>query len=219
MLAITAFLLNPTPEHRTWVTTTLAATIAALVHFRPNSVFASAILFLLLLRKMTASKTMRDSLQLSWAIVVFVSVIPLSLLHNVFYGENFAPFTAVTNSEFSWSGTWSDGGLKEVTLVLWGQLRAIMYWRVPHDPSYMIFFWGSQLALLVTLVRLGLQRLLQNTTALAGLIPISYILPMLQFRIYPENYYPRHLVAASLLCLVAGLLLWTDTTRRTSQRP
>jgi len=29
-----------------------------------------------------------------------------------------------------------------------------------------------------------------------------------------ESYYPRHLVAASLLCLVAALMTWADGNHR-----
>jgi len=219
MLAITAFLLNPTPEHRTWVTTTLAATLAALPMFRPNIVFISlAVLTLILL---TVNRTTRQETprQLAWTVAAFAVVLPLSLIHNLYYGESFVPYTAnaAINYAYNWTEIWGQFGFAEASEIVLAQLRAMMYWRVPHDPSFMIFFWGAQLIFLAALATRVRRRLPRTPHSLVALLPLAYIAPMLKF-LY-DSYYPRHLVAASLLCLVAGLLLWTDTTRRTSQRP
>jgi len=218
MLAITAFLINPTPEHRTWVTTTLAATLAALVHFRPNSVFVFVALLPLLLMRARTSRPAASSRQMAWAIAAFVMVLPLSLLHNVYYGEEFVPFTAnaAINYAFSWTDAWGEFGFSQSIELIWTQLRSYMYWRVPHDPNFMFFFWGSQLVFLAAVAARVRRQLLRTPNSLVVALPAAYVLPMLKYQL--TSYYPRMITTASLLCLVAGLLLWTDTTRRTSQR-
>jgi hypothetical protein len=81
-----------------------------------------------------------------------------------------------------------------------------MYWGIPNDPSYAIIFWGSQLLLILALAwRACLKSILRPMT-LAALLPLTYVIPMLKFQF--TSYYPRFIVAASLLCLVSALLIW-----------
>jgi len=219
MLAITAFLINPTPEQRVWVTTTLAATLAALVHFRPNSAFVCVALLLLLVTKVLGSRQRAANFQTLSALAAFAVVLPLSLIHNLYYGNTFLPFVGNASLIYAvdWTDTFQKGGLDQIFSTAWVQFSQVMYWRVPNDPSYMIFFWGSQLALVVALVWRARRGEFFRAASLVALLPLTYAAPMLKF--FFDSYYPRFIVSASLLCLIAGLLLWTDTTRRTSQRP
>ena len=97
----------------------------------------------------------------------------------------------------------------ELFRVLWGQLGEVMYWRVPNDPSYMIFFWGCQLALVAALVERVRRREFLRPTTLVALLPLTYAAPMLSITL--ESYYPRLIVSASLLCLCSTLILQSST--------
>jgi len=211
MLAITAFLLNPTPEHRTWVTTTLAATLAALVHFRPNNLLPSAVFFVLLMMKTRRDAIATHTKQVATVVSGFVVVLLLSLLHNLYYGGQFVLFTPNPSNMYAFdiSEIAKREGMIEVLRVLWSQLGEVMYWRVPNDPSYMIFFWGSQLALVVALVWRARRGVFFRAASLVALLPLTYAAPMLVITL--ESYYPRLIVSASLLCLCSALIISSST--------
>ena len=213
MLAVTAFLINPRPEHRVWVTTTLAATLAALIHFRPNSVFTFTALLPFIVMRLQRGDSRRLTLQVSSAIAAFVVVLPLSLLHNVFYGESFVPFTgnASINYQFSWTAIWSEEGILGALATIWSQFRVMMYWRVPNDPNFAIFFWGAQLALVAAIVLRARKRMLYSPLTAVALLPLTHVLPMLKFQ--TTSYYPRMIAASSVLCLCAALIVWPREKR------
>jgi hypothetical protein len=209
LLGITAYLLVPQREQRNWVTATIAATLVALIHFRPNNVFVSiALVVVLLLTKVEWRQKHSGYRQLGWAAAVFIVGLPLSLLHNLFYGETFMPFTgnASINYAFNWTEVWGLEGVAGAIAVIWSQLRSIMYWREPNDPNYAIFFWGSQLVLIAALYVRSRRRISKRFTSLFALLPLAYVAPMLKFQF--TSYFPRFIVAASLLCLCSGLLMW-----------
>jgi hypothetical protein len=213
MLAVTAFLINPRPEHRVWVTTTLAATLAALIHFRPNSVFTFTALLPFIAMRLQRGDSRRLTLQVSSAIAAFAVVLPLSLLHNVFYGESFVPFTnnASLNYQFSWTAIWSEEGILGALATIWSQFRVMMYWRVPNDPNFAIFFWGAQLALVAAIVLRIRKRALAAPITAVALLPLTHVLPMLKFQ--TTSYYPRMIAASSVLCLCAALIVWPREQR------
>jgi hypothetical protein len=218
LLGVTAFMLRPGRENRVWVTTSLSAGIAAMVHFRPNNLFVSISLFLLVVILKTDNRD-RDALgrQAGWAISTYLTVMSLSLVHNLYYGDSFVPFTtnASINYAFSWTGIWTEEGFWGALTIIWTQLCSLMYWRVPNDLSYAIVFWGSQLALIFALVRGIRSTGIRSLSNLYVLLPFTYILPMLKFQY--TSYYPRHLVAASLLCLCSALLIWPRSERTKSE--
>jgi hypothetical protein len=212
-LSVTVFLLRKNREGRIWVTTSLSAVLAAMIHFRPNYLFVSICLFMLILiLKVDNQSRMAQARQIGWAVSTYLLVLSLNLVHNLFYGDSFVPLTANApiNYEFSWTSIWSEEGFWGSLSVIWAQLRSLMYWRLPSDPSYAIAFWGSQLAFVVALLRrvraIGRRGFLDCFI----LLPLTYILPMLKFQY--TSYYPRHLVAASLLCLCSALLIWSRTS-------
>jgi hypothetical protein len=45
------------------------------------------------------------------------------------------------------------------------------------------------------------------------LLPVAYIAPMLKFQY--SSYFPRFIVAASLLCLCSALLIWPRARQST----
>ena len=209
LLGITAYLLVPHREQRNWATATIAATLVALIHFRPNNVFVSIVLVVvLLLTKVEWRQRHAGYRQLGWAVAVFIVGLPLSLLHNLFYGNTFMPFTgnASINYAFNWTEVWSLEGIDGAIAVIWSQLRTLMYWREPNDPNYAIFFWGSQLVLIAAIFVRIRRRILNRFASLIALLPLAYVAPMLKFQF--TSYFPRFIVAASLLCACSGVLMW-----------
>ena len=209
LLGVTAYLLVPHREQRNWATTAIAGTLVALIHFRPNTVFVSIVLVVaLLLTKVEWRQRDSGYRQLGWAVAIFIVGLPLSLLHNLFYGDTFMPFTgnASINYAFNWTEVWGLEGISGAIAVIWSQLRSIMYWREPNDPNYAIFFWGSQLMLIAALYVRSRRGIFKRFTSLFALLPLAYVVPMLKFQF--TSYFPRFIVAASLLCLCSGLLMW-----------
>jgi hypothetical protein len=209
IIAITTFLLRSDRESRVWVVTGISAAAAAMVHFRPNNLFVSLALFLVVvILKINYRNREIATRQVGWAASTYLFVLSLNLVHNLFYGDSFVPLTANApiNYAFSWTEIWGSEGLDGSISIIWNQLRALMYWRAPNDPSYAIVFWGAQIAFAIaTLARIRSKRI-RSSASLYVLLPFTYVAPMLKFQY--TSYYPRHLVAASLLCLCSALLMW-----------
>jgi hypothetical protein len=219
MLGLATFLLKSSPQTRTWVTSLIAMTIALMAHFRPNTVFVTLALLAILIASQAPQRGFRSvPISSVWALTSYVVVLSLALIHNLYYGEAFIVFTQPNQADwarFNWSTIWGDSGVRGALLIIWEQIRGLMYWRLPHDPNFAIFFWCSQVILVLSLLRRRHHRMLGSARTLQALLPLTYVLPMLSFNL--ASYYPRHLVAASLLCLVSALLIWPrDEQRMTS---
>jgi hypothetical protein len=219
MLGLATFFLKSSPETRTWVTSLIAMTIALMAHFRPNTVFVTLALLAILIASQSPQRGFRSApISSVWALTSYVVVLSLALIHNLYYGEAFIVFTKPNQADwarFNWSTIWGDSGVGGALLIIWEQIRGLMYWRLPHDPNFAIFFWGSQVILVYSLLCRRHRRMLRSARTLQALLPLTYVLPMLSFNL--ASYYPRHLVAASLLCLISALLIWPrDEQRMTS---
>lgn len=212
ILGVLAFLLDEAKEQPLWATNLFAAIVATLIHFRPNILFVCiAFLFLIILKARRAGST-QPAKPVAWALTIFLAIVPLSLIHNLFYGGRFVPFTensaetVAIHKRFSWLHIWSELGFQQAVTVIWEQTRIIMYWSPPSDPSLTIAFWGAQLSLVAALLfRYKLGVLVQART-LAAFLPVTYIAPMVSYNLV--SYFPRHIVTANLLCLGAAMLIW-----------
>jgi hypothetical protein len=210
LLSVSYYLLDRTREYRVWVTVSLAAVLAILVQFRPNLVFSSlAILVVLLLTR--SARDNRELLirQVAGAVAAYAVVLSLSLIHNLFYGARFVVFTSQVFSDwvrFNWIDIWGEEGWWGGLSTVWSQIRALLYWQSPGDASYAIIFWGSQILLVVALLLRWRGGRSRSAISLVAVLPLTYVLPMLNFNF--SSYFPRHLVAASLLCLCSALLIW-----------
>ena len=220
LLGIVAFLLGHHSERRVWVTTTVAAIVAALVHFRPNIVFVCVALLPLVLYKADRRNLENATRQIAWAVTVFFVILPLSLVHNLYYSGRFVPFTensaktVSVHKRFYWTEVWSDLGIRKTIDTIWEQVRILMYWIIPNDPNLAIIFWGSQLVLISALILLARESRLIKAKTLITLLPLTYVVPMLSYNL--TSYFPRHIVTASLLCLGSALLVWPRAKQRTS---
>jgi hypothetical protein len=215
LLGITAYLINPSPEERRWTIGVIAAGLGALTNFRPNSLFVFLYLLpILIWRKVDWQNKKLGVPQAFWAVSVFTIILPLSLIHNLYYGASFLPF--VGNASLIYAFNWTDivsiEGFRGALWVIWDQLRAVMYWREPNDPNFAIFFWGCQFMLAAAIIlRVWLRQILTSLT-LVTLLPLAYAIPMLKFQL--DSYYPRFIVAASLLCLCSALIVWPQKCER-----
>ena len=210
LLSVGYFLLDPAPEHRIWVTSSIAAALAILVQFRPNLIFAAtAMLMILLLTKVERGNPDKLVRQVTNALVTYAVVVSLSLLHNLYYGARFVVFTSQNFADwilFSWTEVWHEEGIAGAMNLIWKQFGGLLYWRIPNDASYAIVFWGAQLCLASALFIRSRRMGLKSPMTLIAALPFTYLLPMLNFKL--DSYYPRHLVAVGLLSLVSALLLW-----------
>lgn len=211
ILGVSALALRHGTESRTWFTSTVAGAVALTVHFRPNLIIVSFALLILILLKTERPNEAPFTRQNGWTIATYVAIIPLSLIHNLYYGQSFVPFAsnAGINYAFNWTELFEGQTATEGIAVVWAQLRSLMYWRIPHDPNFAIVFWGSQLMFVLAMTLRARRGLLKSWQSAYLLIPATYVGPMLKFQY--ESYYPRHLVAASLLCLCSALLAWPKT--------
>ena len=215
LLGITAYLINPSPEERRWTIGATAAGLGALINFRPNSLFVFLCLLPILIWRRVDWQNKKVGVQQAfWAVSVFLIILPLSLIHNLYYGASFLPF--VGNASLIYAFNWTDivsiEGFRGALRVIWDQLRAVMYWREPNDPNFAIFFWGCQFVLATAIIlRVWLRQILTSLT-LVTLLPLAYAIPMLKFQL--DSYYPRFIVAASLLCLCSALIVWPQKCER-----
>lgn len=194
LLGVTAFLMRPGRESRVWVTATLASVLAVLIHFRPNILFVCIALFLLVLLTADRRNVETAVRHMAWGTSIFLSILPISLIHNLYYGGRFVPFTEnaeVTVADhklFSWINIWSELGLAGAIQMIWEQIRVLMYWIIPGDPSLAIVFWGSQLLLACALVLAGKKRQLVRRRSLIALLPLTYVVPMVSYKL--TSYFP-----------------------------
>jgi hypothetical protein len=203
-------------EQSRWATYSFAFLTAIMVQFRPNTLFVAIALLVLYLHRIAQSPKRLTAAEAAWAVSLFVSVLGLSLLHNVYYGARFVPFTEVNVGQvvnFSWGSIWSQKGVLGALQTILRQFQALMYWRIPegldwslpHDANFAIAFWGAQVVLLIAIAnRVRLKSFSMRDTFIA-LLPLAYVVPMLNFNL--PSYFPRHLVAVHILCLGSGLLL------------
>lgn len=216
LLGVTAYLMNTSPDSGTWVAASATGVIAALIHFRPNLIFVCILLFIILIFRVRHLDRGRNVGELARSISIFVLVAPLALIHNLYYGGRFVPFTnnapevLAYHKRFYWTEIWDELGLWKSLEIIFEQLRMLMYWGPPGDPSYAIYFWGAQGFLVVTLANLFLRgRLFKARTSLI-LLPLAYIIPMLSYNL--TSYYPRHIVSSSLLCYCVAGMLWKSAS-------
>lgn len=217
LAVIMLFALGSRAESRVWMTAVLAALTATTVHFRPNLVFVCVALLPLVLLNTDRRSTSRLIRQVGTGIASFAMVLPLSLLHNLYFGGRFVPFTDNSpevirdHKLFYWGDVWGNLGYSEVVGLIWGQLRTLMFWGLGGDPNLAIALWGFQLIFVLAIVQLIRKSQLFRMHSLALLLPLTYVIPMLSYSL--TSYYPRHIVAANLLCLLSALYVWPTPPR------
>ena len=204
LFAITGFFISRQHESRTWLLVALSLVLGYCVQLRPNQIGGIIVIFLVLLTYVE-----RTDRTLAWGNIArmttaFGVVVSLSLLHNLYYGESFVPFTAngLINVAFEWTDVLSSGDFS----VVWAQLRIMMYWNSVGNWAWAGMFWGSQMLWLAVVVLRVQQRQFLRARSLMLMIPFGFALPMLRYQM--GSYFPRHLVAINLAFLCAALMAW-----------
>ena len=218
-LVVASFGLYTRSENRTWPLVALAFALGYSILLRPNQVGGVILLFVALLTLVDRSDRSRAIATICKMIVTFVSIASFSLIHNLYYGESFVPFTANAgiNYEFSWLDVLGIREGKDTFGDVWNQLRFMMYWNEAGNWSWAVMFWGAQLLWLVAIAWRWKFGAMLKPKSLLLLIPFGYALPMLKYQMV--SYYPRHLVAINLAFLLAAMMAWPrseDTNREDS---
>ena len=218
VLAVTIYLLNPQRELRSGTIALVAVALGVFPQFRPNSALVSvALMIVVLWLKIDWKSRPAAFFTATSAVTAFLIAMSLSLLHNLYYGGVFVPFTPNPTRMYVFDirDVFKQEGLMGVVQNGWTQFAAVMYWRVPNDANFAIFFWGCQTLLASSLLCRIRSGNFGRPVLLAGLLPLTYVLPMLPFEL--KSYYPRLIVSASLLCLVSALLVWPRGEEKAAQ--
>ncbi|MFM8958289.1 MAG: hypothetical protein ACKOJH_12915, partial [Actinomycetota bacterium] len=208
LLLITGFVLATHSETRPWLMVAMAIALGYSIQLRPNQIGGIVLLFvalLLLVNRRDAAEAIATASKMT---VAFATLVLFSLMHNLYYGESFVPFTANAgiNYQFSWLDVLGIDDGDATWAAVWDQLRVMMYWNSVGNWSWALMFWGSQLlwvAVVVHRIRVGLAL---RVRSLLLVIPFGYALPMLKYQM--GSYYPRHLVVINLSFMCAALMAW-----------
>jgi len=208
LLLITGFIIATRSETRPWLMVAMAIALGYSIQLRPNQIGGIVLLFVALLLLVDRRDAPQAIATASKMTVAFTALVLFSLLHNLYYGESFVPFTANAriNYRFSWLDVLGIEDGDATWVAVWDQLRVMMYWNSVGNWSWALMFWGSQLlwvAVVVYRIRVGLAR---RARSLLLLIPFGYALPMLKYQM--GSYYPRHLVVINLSFMCAALMAW-----------
>jgi len=208
LLLITGFVIATRSETRPWLMIAMAIALGYSIQLRPNQIGGIVLLFVALLLLVDRRDAAQAIATVSKMTVAFTALALFSLLHNLYYGESFVPFTANAgiNYQFSWLDVLGINNGDATWVAVWDQLRVMMYWDSVGNWSWALMFWGSQLlwvAVVVHRIRVGLVR---RVRSLLLLIPFGYALPMLKYQM--GSYYPRHLVVINLSFMCAALMAW-----------
>jgi hypothetical protein len=208
LLLITGFIIATRSETRPWLMVAMAIALGYSIQLRPNQIGGIVLLFAALLLLVDRRDTPQAIATASKMTVAFVTLVLFSLLHNLYYGESFVPFTANAgiNYQFSWLDVLGINQGDATLAAVWDQLRVMMYWNSVGNWSWALMFWGSQLLWVVVVVHRIRDGLARRARSLLLLIPFGYALPMLKYQM--GSYYPRHLVVINLSFMCAALMAW-----------
>jgi len=218
LAGITLFAIGSRSESRVWMTAVLASLTATTIHFRPNLIFVCVALLPIVLLKTDRHSKSRFIQQIGTGIACFAMFLPLSLLHNLYFGGRFVPFTENSpevvrdHKLFYWGDVLGKLAFSEVASLVWGQIRTLMFWGLGGDPNLAIAFWGFQLIFVLAVIETIKGQRIFRVRSLALLLPLTYVIPMLSYSL--TSYYPRHIVSANLLCLLSAMIVWPESTTR-----
>lgn len=208
LLFVTGFIVTTSREARSWLTVSMAIVLGYSIQLRPNQLGGVVLLFLALVLLVDRRDSTRAIATVSKMALAFLAIVLFSLLHNLYYGESFVPFTA--NAGINYAFSWRDVlGLDQGEAgwsAVWDQARYMMYWNAIGNYAWALLFWGSQLCWIGVVAYRLRHRLALRARSLYLLIPFGYAVPMLKYQM--TSYYPRHLVVINLSFLCAALMAW-----------
>ncbi len=197
----------------------LVTIFAALTsQFRAEQIFGAIVIFLIvqmnLGRKLQeASLVLRTRLSL-----VFVFVVCLSFIHNLYYGDSLTFFTGTNqrgNYEISLYELLNFFGDANVRQIVFTKLRMIFTFNFPLSPIE-VGFLSLHLIWFVALVEMFRSRTREKSLWLAILFPFSYLIPMLPYEI--ATYFPRRIIAIQLAFGVSSIYVVSQLRNRSAGR-
>ena len=184
------------------------------MNFRPNQLPGWAYLIAVIL----FSLILKDQSKLSaksapWLfILVSVTSASLSLIHNLYYGKSFMPFSSSgpgsqQNSSKIFLEIFYDAEARKVVLDKFRSLTLFTLQPLPKDR-----FWpytnSFQLMHISWLVSLGLACRISRKyleIAIYAIIPFMFLMPMVMYN--ASSYFPRHLVIINISFLSSSMLM------------
>ena len=131
LLLITGFIIATRSETRPWLMVAMAIALGYSIQLRPNQIGGIVLLFVALLLLVDRRDAAQAIATASKMTVAFAALVLFSLLHNLYYGESFVPFTANAgiNYQFSWLDVLGIDDGDATWAAVWDQLRVMMYWN------------------------------------------------------------------------------------------
>ena len=211
------FAVNTASEYPTWILTlvifgflqrgtlsprlaiALASLAGLIAQFRPNQVFGACFIFLLIQFELAPNHGAEQLLHRLRLILVFGTVLSLSLLHNLHYASTFTIFsgTGSLNSDLPFSSLFRIFYDENVREIVFGKLRFALYWTTrPQHWEVALSFWSLQVLWLIVIIKSISAKCAQPKVWIALITPLAYLVPLLPYRF--DTYYPRHIVAIQL---------------------
>lgn len=208
LLLVTGMIIHAKNENRAWLLVGVSIALGFSIQLRPNQIGGVILVFVAIMLLVNRTDATTAISLISRMFVAFALVVALSLLHNLYYGESFVPFTANAgiNNQFSWLDVLGIQPGEGTIINVLAQLRYMMYWNPIGNYSWALMFWSSQLCWIGVVAYRARRRLVMKARSLYLLIPFGYALPMLKYQM--TSYYPRHLVVINLSFLCAALMAW-----------
>lgn len=228
------FAVNTASEYPTWILTfivfgfllrgelsprlAIALTVLAglVAQFRPNQVIGACFLFLLVQFELAPDRGIVQFLTRLRLILVFGTVLSLSLFHNLHYAATFTFFsvTGSLNSDFQITSLFRIFIDEHIRGIVFDKLRSALYWtRQPPSWEVAISFWSFQIMWLVAVIKATGAKCTKPKVWIALILPLTYLVPLLPYRF--ESYYPRHIVVIQLAFGLSALYVYCscDQTR------
>ena len=193
---------------------TLGLIAGLAMNFRPNQLPGWAYLIAVMLFGLI----LKDQSKLSaksapWLfILVTVSSASLSLIHNLYYGKSFVPFSSSgpgsqQNSSMIFLEIFYDAEARKVVLDKFRSLTLFTLHPLPKDRfwPYTNSFQLMHISWLVSLVLACRISRKYFEIAIYAIIPFMFLMPMVMYN--ASSYFPRHLVIINISFLSSSLLM------------
>jgi len=226
-----SFALAPSSEYTTWILIFIsfgliirgeisypiaigASILAGLTsQFRPNQAFGALFLLLLIQSNLELRDNGRRILDRFQILIVFAVTASLSLIHNIYYGEQFLMFssTGSLNSDFSYSSLLHIFNDEEARAIFLSKLGMNFNYGL-HQTPLTISFWIFDILWLLAVGQIIRLKNIEVRTWLVLLFPLAYLVPQIPYDI--ASYYPRHIVATHLAFGLSGLYVLSRQSQK-----
>lgn len=179
---------------------------------RTNQVFGMFFLLLIVIAARTKEWSFSKIWKAAVPILLFLAVMLLPLVHNLYFGHKFAVLPTSgnhpANRDYSWSQflrIFSDEPSRQMAILKLRQFTYTAYFTegFGFSKTLALSFWGFQLLWLGALSRLVLIRCRSTITWMFWLWPLMFAVPIFPYRL--DTYYPRHFVMFNLALGISAI--------------